>query len=866
MRSQFIHCTSPPENTTLLGKIYLQSIDSFIHLFIYLFIYLWSILTVYFLSSSMHLLYFCGDTLRNMQGNIERGYRIKSEGRPSVISTRNRSQAYLQADEKFFWNLNVSMPFIERDLGTWTTPFANIWTETKTFTQNHRKYNLTLVSRRGSRRQGPRYIKRGVDKNGDVANFVETEQILRGLDSTNGDVFAFTQIRGSIPLYWEQIETWRLKPPISPDLNLTSQYTPLGTHVSAMCSDYCSNGKVGDKGGKSDDDDDDDVPDMVFVNLIDKKGMQGALGACLSKALKGLQKNSNINLNRDEKALLNRNITTVEISRIQDTLIEHIWFDYHNKCSGGKTSSLGELMPLLDPISIGSDGYLHINKHGKILKKQNKIIRSNCIDCLDRTNVVQSNIARRVLQHQLSIVSNEPFFKSIPSSSSPSSRNRQQIDDYANFIPPFREESLEISFRELWGDNGDNLSMLYAGTRALKRDVTRKGKRTRQGLFDDGVNSAKRYFINNFKDPRYQRALDIILGGDIYDTSSEKLEKLRQALRFKKVPGKRADLRPHAASAVTSDDGKEVNRPVKKKNVARAVAQTGISKTTVMNNRSSVEMRHEDFSTNATIIDFDPKEIKHKTMAVGKKKRGEADDQLSNFKEQVTNFYQKYNPSKIADVPSILQKYQGNEKQLLEKLKRKYITIPSRHGSNNDIKMENERSKSSIEDDNREKRRQTVAKEEFASTEKLSCATDIASNDEAINSVPDSDLRGKMLKSARKIDTDVVTGSREKKGPKKATKVPSVIDVKDGVIGSGDVHVKRDQQPPRRRSHKKSTTAGSIEKKLVESLSRDKSDLETGSAMQKYSGEILYDEDEPLRAIDDLFTDLVCCWEECVWA
>ena len=31
-------------------------------------------------------------------------------------------------------------------------------------------------------------------------------------------------------------------------------------------------------------------------------------------------------------------------------------------------------------------------------------------------------------------------------------------------------------------------------------------------MFDDGVNSAKRYFINNLKDPIYQKAIDILLG------------------------------------------------------------------------------------------------------------------------------------------------------------------------------------------------------------------------------------------------------------------------------------------------------------------------------------------------------------------
>ena len=48
--------------------------------------------------------------------------------------------------------------------------------------------------------------------------------------------------------------------------------------------------------------------------------------------------------------------------------------------------------------------------------------------------------------------------------------------------------------------------------RALKRDVTRLGKRTKQGAFDDGVNSAMRYFINNYQDETRQKGIDILLG------------------------------------------------------------------------------------------------------------------------------------------------------------------------------------------------------------------------------------------------------------------------------------------------------------------------------------------------------------------
>jgi hypothetical protein len=66
----------------------------------------------------------------------------------------------------------------------------------------------------------------------------------------------------------------------------------------------------------------------------------------------------------------------------------------------------------------------------------------------------------------------------------------------------------------LWCDHGDNLSLLYAGTKALKRDVTRQGKRTGQGALEDGMNSMLRYYLNNRVDPLKQRGLDIVLGND----------------------------------------------------------------------------------------------------------------------------------------------------------------------------------------------------------------------------------------------------------------------------------------------------------------------------------------------------------------
>jgi hypothetical protein len=59
--------------------------------------------------------------------------------------------------------------------------------------------------------------------------------------------------------------------------------------------------------------------------------------------------------------------------------------------------------------------------------------------------------------------------------------------------------ALERQFRDVWGNNADEVAVLYAGTPALKGDFTRTGRRTKLGAAKDGVNSAQRYVINNFQ-------------------------------------------------------------------------------------------------------------------------------------------------------------------------------------------------------------------------------------------------------------------------------------------------------------------------------------------------------------------------------
>ncbi|CAI8040072.1 Phosphatidylinositol-3-phosphatase SAC1-A [Geodia barretti] len=87
---------------------------------------------------------------------------------------------------------------------------------------------------------------------------------------------------------------------------------------------------------------------------------------------------------------------------------------------------------------------------GTILSVQQGVFRTNCMDCLDRTNVVQSLLAHRALQDQLQKMN--------------LLGDNEHIEEYKGF---------EYVFKNVWADNADVCANQYAGTGALKTDFTR---------------------------------------------------------------------------------------------------------------------------------------------------------------------------------------------------------------------------------------------------------------------------------------------------------------------------------------------------------------------------------------------------------
>lgn len=69
-----------------------------------------------------------------------------------------------------------------------------------------------MITRRSRHRPGTRYFSRGIDAEGHVSNFVETEQLVLYDGPTGKTALSYVQTRGSIPVYWTQVINLKYTP------------------------------------------------------------------------------------------------------------------------------------------------------------------------------------------------------------------------------------------------------------------------------------------------------------------------------------------------------------------------------------------------------------------------------------------------------------------------------------------------------------------------------------------------------------------------------------------------------------------------------------------------------------------------------
>jgi hypothetical protein len=118
------------------------------------------------------------------------------------------AEAWRRADARFLWNGQFLEDFVAvreslPGLDEWVTPVINGFIECHRvdFGADAPAMDMIVISRRSRHRQGTRFYRRGIDTYNDVANFVETEELLLHPDGT---LTSFVQVRGSIPVFWSQ--------------------------------------------------------------------------------------------------------------------------------------------------------------------------------------------------------------------------------------------------------------------------------------------------------------------------------------------------------------------------------------------------------------------------------------------------------------------------------------------------------------------------------------------------------------------------------------------------------------------------------------------------------------------------------------
>ncbi|XP_042026665.1 phosphoinositide phosphatase SAC6-like [Salvia splendens] len=337
-----------------------------------------------------------------------------------------------QADPRFLWNSYISGFLVDNKLDPYLLPVMQGSFKSFQYALGENILKVSLIGRRCNRRTGTRMWTRGADSDGFVANFVETEQIMQ----LNGNIASFIQVRGSIPLIWDQIVDLTYKPKF-----FIWNFEPhvVEKHFNDL------NKKYGN---------------VLAVNLVNKHGDEGRLCELFGFAMQHIASDN----------------------------VRYRHFDFHKICGELYIDWLSILYYQIE-IFLHKNRYFLLNDKREKVEKQIGVVRTNCVDCLDRTNVTQSMIGRKTLESQIRRVG---VF---------------HIDETIRMHP-----KLDECFKNMWANHGDDISIQYAGTRALKGDFVRFGKRTICGTVKEGWTALVRYYLNNFCDGSKQDAIDLLHG------------------------------------------------------------------------------------------------------------------------------------------------------------------------------------------------------------------------------------------------------------------------------------------------------------------------------------------------------------------
>ncbi|KAI8086042.1 polyphosphoinositide phosphatase [Halteromyces radiatus] len=404
------------------------------------------------------------DITNTLQVNMTRTPDLKNS-----TTTSEKSQDS-NANDMFVWNdylLKAGFKNINTRSG-WILRLIYGFVDQAKISIFGRSIIVTLIARRSRHFAGARFLKRGVNDKGFVANDVETEQIVAELSTTsfhshdrlygNPHYTSYVQHRGSIPLIWSQDTTnMSPKPPI--ELNVVDPFfSAAALHFENVFQRYGT--------------------PCIALNLIkqkEKTKRESVLGEEFAEAIAYL----NQFLPDDKKIkYIAWDMSRASKSHDQDVIrfLEQIAQEtmestgfFHSGSKFDKTSTTGS--SLSSPQSL---------QHG--------VLRTNCIDCLDRTNAAQFLMGKCALGHQLYALGivTSPYIE-------------------------FDSDVINI-FTEMYHDHGDTIALQYGGSHLVNTMETYRKINQWTSHPRDMIESIRRFYANAFSDADKQDAINLFLG------------------------------------------------------------------------------------------------------------------------------------------------------------------------------------------------------------------------------------------------------------------------------------------------------------------------------------------------------------------
>ncbi|XP_059280523.1 phosphatidylinositol-3-phosphatase SAC1 isoform X2 [Lycium ferocissimum] len=438
-------------------------------------------------------------------------YPIMRSLQRNVLSTGEDGMPY---DNIFVWNSYLTHTIRSRCKNTmWTIALVHGHFKQTRLSIFGKDFSVSLISRRSRHFAGTRYLKRGVNDHGRVANDVETEQIVLDEEagSCKGKMSSVVQMRGSIPLFWSQ-EASRFSP--KPDIIL-QRYDPTYEATRMHFEDLAR--RYGNP--------------IIILNLIktvEKRPREmmlrrefanavGYLNQILSEEnhLKFIHwdfhkfaKSKSANVlavlggvasealyltgfyYSGKPVVVKRRATQLSrTSTARDSSLRDL------RANSGELSRIGSNNEILNSLikqereadnsqQIGKD-----NDEKAAPSFQSGVLRTNCIDCLDRTNVAQYAYGLEALGHQLHAMG---------------LTDRPKLD---------ADSSIAAALMDMYQGMGDALAQQYGGSAAHNTVFPeRQGKWKATTQSREFLKSIKRYYSNAYTDGEKQDAINLFLG------------------------------------------------------------------------------------------------------------------------------------------------------------------------------------------------------------------------------------------------------------------------------------------------------------------------------------------------------------------